>query len=66
MSTKELQEMLTELRDQYVNTADPDKRAIIAARGKALRNALELMTRKLETTEEIKEAVQQVFINDEK
>lgn len=66
MSTKQIEEMLNELRDQYIHTADPDKRKVIAARGKALRNALELMKTKLETKEEVKEAIQQVFINDEK
>ena len=65
MSTEQLKEMLQELRDQYIHTADPDKRAIIAARGKALRNALELMEKKIEIEEEPNEAVQQVFINDE-
>ena len=66
MSTKQIEEMLVELRDQYKHTADPDKRAIIAARGRALKNALECLRKKLETKEEVKEAVQQVFYNDEK
>lgn len=65
MSTTELKELLQELRDQYIHTADPDKRKVIAARGKALRNALELMEKKIEIEEEPNEAIQQVFINDE-
>lgn len=65
MSTEQLKEMLQELRDQYIHTADPDRRKVIAARGKALRNALELMEKKIEIEEEPNEALQQVFINDE-